>query len=919
MPDQRFAAELESLRRAAGLSLRDLVRLTGIPRSTLGDALAGRRMPRLETVLAIVRSCGQDPGPWRDRWAAMSRQQVPEPTAETEAAERAPIVPAQLPRDVGGFASREDELARLGRDGVAVIHGGPGVGKTALAVHWAHGVSSQYPDGQLFLDMRGHHPTLRPISSAEALGRLLGAIGVRWVPLTQDPDEGVGLWRSSLARRRLLMVLDDAISADQVRPLLPGAEGCCMIVTSRHYLADLVVRDGADGIILDGLPPESSLDLLTYVAGVQRVAAEPVAAAAVAAACGHLPLALRLAGAVLAGAPERSFAELMDELTAGDRLTALEGLARPSAVEGAFELSYRALPEAAQFLFRRLGLHPGPDISVPVAALLGDLAPATASGLLHTLAEAHLIEHGRRGRYWMHDLLRDYATRLAEEPGEDPGRDEVRRRLFDWYVDRAVAVSSRLDKGRERLWADEALASVWEPSDDDAAAWVQGEHRNMVAVIEYDARHGSARYAWSLVDLMSSVLFRRTPLAGLIVAADAGLEAARRLGEERAEGAMCVRRGWLRWRAGRREGAAADFTRALALARRVGARRTEASALRGLSTSHADAGQPEEARLCAEEALAIYRADGDRHSEAATLNSLAVAMTRAADFGASLACLDAALALQRESGSRGYLALVLANLANAHCIRGSLATAIACAQEAVEIARAIGDGFAETVSLCNGALALSQAGQAEEAYRWATAAAARARDLGYRFGEAVTLDALATASRGLGLPDARMHRARAARCAREASDLVTEAEILVGVARDAYQDAVSAPAAGRFTAAREAARRARDAGLSVHSPHIHAEALSLDAACSLALEEVRDALDAARQAAAMHRASGARLAEITAREVLARALARAGDATGAEEERRTARQLLDDLAVPAAAPLRRLLGSRPDAAYPPFA
>jgi hypothetical protein len=211
------------------------------------------------------------------------------------------------------------------------------------------------------------------------------------------------------------MVLDYAISADQVRPLLPGAPGCCMIVTSRHYLADMVVRDRADGILLDGLPPESSLDLLTYVAGAKRVAAEPVAAAAVAAACGHLPLALRLAGAVLAGAPERSFAELVDELTAGDRLTALEGLARPSAVEGAFELSYRTLPEAAQFLFRRLGLHPGPDISVPVAALLGDLEPATASGLLHTLAEAHLIEHGRLGRYWMHDLLRDYATRLPDD------------------------------------------------------------------------------------------------------------------------------------------------------------------------------------------------------------------------------------------------------------------------------------------------------------------------------------------------------------------------------------------------------------------------------------------------------------------------------------------------------------------------
>jgi tetratricopeptide (TPR) repeat protein/transcriptional regulator with XRE-family HTH domain len=932
MPDQAFASDLESVRRIAGLSLRDLVRSTGIPRSTLSDALAGRRMPRLETVLAVVRACGVDPDPWRRRWAAINTQQrpgsaglagtgaevVPEPAGALEVAAG---VPAHLPRDVSGFASREPELARLGRDGVAVIHGPPGVGKTALAVHWAHSVSSQYPDGQLFLNVRGHHPTLRPMSSAEMMGRLLGSIGVRWAPLTEDPDEGVGLWRSSLARRRLLIVLDDAMSARQVRPLLPGAPGCCMIVTSRHYLADLIVWDAADGIVLDGLPPGSSLDLLSHVVGAERVAAELAAAAAVAAACGHLPLALRLAGAVLAGAPERSFAELVDELTTGDRLTALEGLVRPSAVEDAFELSYRVLPEDARFLFRRLGLHPGPDISVPVAALLGDLDPAAAGGLLQTLAEAHLLEPGRFGQYRMHDLLRDYAARLVEQPGEESGREEARRRLLDWYVDRALAVSARLEKGRKRLWVDETLTSAWKPGEDAAAAWSRSEHRNIVAVIEYDARHGPGRHAWSLVDLMSSVLFRRTALTGLIVAADAGLAAACRHGEQHAESAMYVRRGWLRWRAGQREGAAADFTCARALARQVGACRTEASALRGLSTSHADAGQLEEARRCAEEALAIYRAESDRNGEGATLNSLAVASNRAADFSASVAYFDAALALHREAGNRGYIALVLANLAHAHSICGTLAPAIACAEEAVEVARANGDRYAETIGQCNGALALGKAGQAEEAYRWATAAVARARELGYRFSEAVTLDAMATASRALDLPDAPAYRARAAVCAREASDLVTEAEILVGTARDAYQDAVCSPAPSRegFTAAHAAAKRALHAGLSVHSPHVHAEALSLDAACSLALDQVSDALEAARRAAAMHRASGARLAEITARGVLAYALARAGDATGAEASRRAARQLLDDLAVPSASPIRRLLISRPEVAYPPFA
>jgi tetratricopeptide (TPR) repeat protein/lambda repressor-like predicted transcriptional regulator/DNA-binding transcriptional ArsR family regulator len=942
VPDQDFAADLDLMRLTAGLSLRELVRLTGIPRSTLSDALAGRRMPRLEAVLAIARACAADPEQWRRRWAALSTQRfvpadaaagpavasagppattpggrVPAATAPTEAA----FVPAQLPRDVGGFTSREHEIARLGRGGVAVIHGRPGVGKTALAVHWAHSISSQYPDGQLFLDVRGHHPTLRPMSPAEAMGRLLGSIDVRWVPLTEDPEEGVGLWRSSLARRRLLIVLDDAISADQVRPLVPSAPGCCMIVTSRHYLADLIVRDGADGIVLDGLPPESSLDLLSHVVGPKRVTAEPAAAAAVATACGHLPLALRLAGAMLAGAPERSFAELLDELATGDRLTALEGLARPSAVEHAFELSYLALPEDARFLFRRLGLHPGPDISALVAALLSDLSPATARSLLRLLAEAHLIEPGRMGRYRMHDLLRDYAARLVEESDEEPGRDAARRRLLDWYVDGAVAVSARLDTGRARLWVDEALASAWEPGEDEAAAWVRSEHRNIVAVIEYDARRGTGRHAWSLVDLMSTVMFRRTDVTGLIVAADAGLDAARRHGEQHAESAMCVRRGWLRWRAGRGEGAAQDFTRARALARQAGTRRTEASALRGLSICHADAGRLEEARRCAEEALALYRAEGDRNGEAATLNTLAVAIVHAGDFSGSEARFDAALALYREAGSRGYIALALCNLAHLHGICGSLATAIACAEEAVEVARAIGDGFAEVVGLSNGAQALDRAGRAQEAYRWAAAATARAGELGYGLSDAAAIDALATASRALGLPDASAHRSRAVACARAASDLVKEAEILVGAARDAYQDAVSSPARSGegFAAARAAATRALDAGLAAHTLHGQAEALSLAAACDLALGQVTGALGAARRAVAMHQASGARLPEAAARVVLAHALTRHGDETGAEDEQLTVRRMLDDLAVPDAAPVRRLLASWPDAAFPPFA
>lgn len=950
MQDQDFTADLASMRLAAGLSLRDLARSTGVPRSTLSDAFAGRRTPRLQTVLAIARACGADPEPWRRRWAEMSKHRL---ISATEAAgdaavppvsvaarraladamlpagamvpgrvpETASIVPTQLPRGVSGFVSREHEMALLERSGLSLIHGRPGVGKTALAVHWAHSVSSRFPDGQLFLDLRGHHPTLQPMSSAEAMGRLLGAVGLRWVPLTEDLEEGLSFWRSWVAGRKMLIVLDDAINANQIRPLLPGVTGSSMIVTSRHYLADLIVREGASSIVLESLPPDSSLSLLSHIIGTKRVAAEPTAAAAVAAACGHLPLALRLAGAVLAGAPRRSLAEMVDERETGDRLTTLEGLGRPSAVERTFYLSYRALPQDAQFLFRRLGLHPGPDISFASAALLAELSPATACRLLHMLAEAHLIEPDSQHRYRMHDLLRDYAARLVEDSDNEHERDTTRRRLLDWYVDHALAVSAKLDKGRGRLWVDKALTSAWEASEDAAATWVQSEHRNIVAVIEHDARHGTGHHAWSLVDLISTVLFRRTDVTGLIVAADACLEAACRQGDERAETAMYVRRGWLRWRAGRGEGARQDFARAHSLARQAGAHRMEAAALRGLSTSHADGGRLEEARRCAAQALAIFRADGDRNGEAETLNSLAVAMDRAARFDASKSYFDAALALYREAGSRGHIALVLGNLAHVHTICGTLTTAILYAGEAVDIASALGDETIETYGLCNGSLALYQAGRVEEAYRWAVTAASRARGLGYWLFEAAALDVLATASRGLGMADARGHRDGAAICARKAGDVVTEAEILVGAARDAYQDALSSSAQGleRFAAARVAAACALNAGLAAHTPHCQAEALGLAAACDLALGKIADSLAGARRSVAMHRASGARLAEITARAVLAHALARGGEAAAAGAEQDRAQQMLDELAVPDAAPVRRLLGSLPGAPLPRFA
>jgi tetratricopeptide (TPR) repeat protein/transcriptional regulator with XRE-family HTH domain len=924
MVDKGFANDLEFLRLNAGLSLRELVRLTGIPRSTLNDALAGRRAPRLETVLAIVRACQADPDPWRRRWAQSSRQQTA-PSATAGSVSASVPTPAQLPHDISGFTSRKGELARLEQASIAVIHGRPGAGKTALAVHFAHSVAERYPDGQLFLNLRGHHATLGPVTPAEALGRMLGSLGVTFAPLARELDEAAGLWRSTLAGRKLLILLDDAISAEQIQPLLPGGPGCSLIVTSRHHLADLVVHEAAVSILVDVLPADSSTLLLGHVAGSARVADEPAAAAAVASACGHLPLALRLAGALVGGTADVSFAALARDLSAGDRLTALEGLSRPSPVEKAFELSYLALPADAAALFRRLGLHVGPSVGVEAAGLLCDLDPRAARGLLRVLAEAHLVEPDGSGRYRMHDLLQAYAARLAESSDSAAERDAACGRLLEWYLDGALAVSAVLDQGRDRAWVEDSAGSAWKPTDEEASAWLDAEHRSITAAIEFDARHGTGRYAWALVDLMTGLLFRRKEVAELIAATGAGLLAARACANRHAEGVMLLRRGWLRWRTGQRDGAAEDFDLAQRLFHDTGVRRAEASALRGLSNSHAYAGRLDQARGCAEAALAIYREVGDSNGQAATLSNLAFVTNRAADFAASAAYLEASLALHRGAGSRGNVAMALANLAHVLLVRGAVARAVSCSEEAIGVAQEVGDGVAEIIALANSTMALEQAGELEQAHRRAEAAVVRAREMGYKFGEAAATDVLATTSRQLKSADAHIRRSRALSLAREVNDLAMEAEVILGAARDAYQAAVQARhspdepgGAVRFHAARDATRRALDAAVAGESPHTRAEALGLLAACDLGLGDIDAALEGARRALEMHTASGARLAEITARCVLAHAHQRNANPEAAAHERRTARSLVGELALPDAAPVRRLADSADSSSLPVF-
>ncbi|OLB79900.1 MAG: hypothetical protein AUI14_08995 [Actinobacteria bacterium 13_2_20CM_2_71_6] len=342
-------------------------------------------------------------------------------------------VPAQLPADVPDFTGRTDALKELdnlltgGSRAVVVsaLAGTGGVGKTALAVHWAHGVRDRFPDGQLYVNLRGYSSD-PPVPAGHVLTRFLRALGVAGEQVPADGEEAAGMYRSLLAGKRILVVLDNARTADQVRPLLPGSPTCRVVITSRDRLDGLVARDGVRRLTLGVLPPDEALTLLGTLLGPERVDAEYDAAVRLGRLCGYLPLALRIAAALSTAQPGRSLARFVADLDGPGRLDALAVERDPqAAVRAAFDLSYDALEAESQRLFGCVGLVPGPDFTVPVAAALLDGTEERAERLLDRLVGAHLVEEYVPGRFALHDLLRQYAAERAGEHDEGRGPSAV--------------------------------------------------------------------------------------------------------------------------------------------------------------------------------------------------------------------------------------------------------------------------------------------------------------------------------------------------------------------------------------------------------------------------------------------------------------------------------------------------------------
>ncbi|GIH15248.1 BTAD domain-containing putative transcriptional regulator [Rugosimonospora africana] len=698
-----------------------------------------------------------------------------------------PVAPAQLPPDVAGFTGRDGYLRQLdellpgggaaGTVVISTIDGMGGVGKTALAVHWAHRVRDRFPDGQLYVNLHGYAPG--PVRPIDALTGFLVALGVPADDVPDDLDQAAALYRSRLAGRRVLVLLDNAARSDQVRPLLPGTTGSLALVTSRHHLPGLIARDGARQFTLDALAPDEAVALLRRMLGESRVDAEPAATARLAGLCAYLPLALRIVAANLIARPRHRIADHVARLEAGNRLA---GLAvdgdDDTAVRAAFDLSYAALPEPQQRMFRCLGLVPGPDVTPGAAAALAGTSPVEAGALLSRLADRHLADEHTPGRYAVHDLLRLYAGELADRQDGADRRRCALARLAEHYLDRAVPAARLLYPHVLYLPCTLSRSSDPDPFSgaEEALSWLDAERRNLVATVVQLGRHDHRRAAWQLADALQGFFRVRTATADWQVVNDAALAAAEAEADPAAQAAAHLGLGTLHDFHTRFDEAARHYTRSAALAREAGWTHCHAVALNNLARIHWVDGRPLDTIDLLTQALTLHRQAGRVAGEAVTLANLGVAHGEVARAAAgtgervghlrhAAGYLTRALDLHRAIGDRRNEADTLRILAATRRDAGEHAEALPLAERALRLAQETGDARFEAIAWSTIGTVRARLGAAEDALNCHDRALGAAREIGDRQLEAQTLVDLAGTLALLGRPE------RAARRAREALDI----------------------------------------------------------------------------------------------------------------------------------------------------
>lgn len=745
---QTFGGLLREWRVAAGLTQEQLSERSGLGTRTIRDLERGRvRRPHRESVRLLATALGL-PIPDRDDLARSGHPlplrpapdvvRVPLATADEMSTRGIPAVPLpirQLPADLPDFLGR-DEQVRLLRDllsrpgdgdrsgevRIAAVTGAAGVGKTTLAVHIAHQVSAHFPDGQLFIALRGASSS--PVASGDVLTRVLRDLGISSaVTIPTDEGEREAMYRSLLAGKRVLIMLDDASGFAQVRPLLPGSADCAVLITSRYALPGL---DGCWRLDLGALNGYEAKAMLEQIVGPARVEADPQSTDRVVGVCAGLPLAVRIVGTRLSARPSWTMRTMADRL--GDARRRLDELSvGDRAIRASFQVSYVTLPSRSEagkadpaHAFRILGLPEGPDLSLAAASALLGLPIQHTEEALESLVDAHLLESPEPGRYRFHDLLRLYASERAAAEEAPAERSAAIIRILNWYMCTAHAAARVVGPSRRHVLLGSAELDCT-PLDfstyDDALNWLDLERLNLVAAVSVAADQDLHEIAWKLPIILWDLFNLRNYWADWITTHRIGVESARRLNDVLAENWVSNNLAAAYIRTGRNLEAADLLVRVLANERRLSHRRGQAVSLTNLGVVYGNLRQPEASMESYQQALEISREIGDKRGEGVALNGLGDNWKLRGQRDRSVLSYELALDAHRAAGDDFGEAGVLRDLSQAYFHFGQIGEAIKQSRCAVELNHRIGHRHAEATALGVLGRALAADGHRDEAHR----------------------------------------------------------------------------------------------------------------------------------------------------------------------------------------------------------
>jgi tetratricopeptide (TPR) repeat protein/transcriptional regulator with XRE-family HTH domain len=783
-----FAAVLRRLRTGAQLTQEELARAANLSVRAVSDLERGVvATPHRDTVRLLADALHLI-GPARAEFEAAARGSA---TLDQALAPAVAAATRTLPRDIISFTGRRRELGELidgaraagGPVGIYAVGGMAGVGKTAFAVHAAHQLAELFPAGQIFLPLHGHTPGQQPVEPGDALASLLLTIGVPASQVPSGRQARMDLWRDQLASRRLLLVLDDALSSEQVLPLLPGAGGSLILVTSRRHLTAL---EGATAISLDTLTPGEATALLVRLAARPGLSPGDAAVGELVRLCGYLPLAIGMLARQLHHHPAWSLAGRVAELAAErDRLELMA--TENVSVAAAFDLSYDDLGPGQQLLFRRLALHPGTEFDGYAAAALDGTGLVAARRGLEALYDQYLLIELARGRYRMHDLIRQHARTLAGRLDPERDREQATSRVLDYYQRTAARAESLLARRIMPAAAGTAAPAVLAPALDDrdqALSWARAERASLLACLDHAAATAQHARVIALTTGLAGLLRHDGPWAEALTRHATALRAARRLGDQLGQANVLTDLGRFRVLTDDFEGGERDLAEALGIYQAVGSQLGRANALNNLGDLRRLIGDYPAAARDLTAALRLYRDLGQRLGQANVLTNLGIMRRLTGDYPAAAVDLAEALGLYRDLGDHPGQTMALNNLGLTRRATGDFAAATVALEEALSISRDTADHLDVANALAYLGTIRGQTGDLAGAARDLEEALKIYREIGNGSAEAEALNEAGTLYRMRGdLGRARLYHQQALDLAREIGIAWDEAHALAGLGR----------------------------------------------------------------------------------------------------------------------------------------